>query len=527
MQLPSFSLVDWFAEAEGRFDISLSHSDCEPLSVSDILDDNAQQRLASYALGYGTFAGLDDLRIEVARQHERLSADDVIIFSGASEAIYTFMRANLSPGDEVIIQKPIFNSLRGIAQGIGCKLVDWSTTNEMTCEFDVSELAKLVTSKTKLIVFNFPHNPSGQMITVDELTTIIDVARKNDVMIFSDEQFRMLELPETQRLPSICELYEKGISISSVSKSYGMGGLRIGWLLSRDHDVIKRCREYRYYTTEMTNTPCQMLAVEALRNRDRILEANQSLIVRNSRSLRKFCEEHATWLTLHPPQAGTMALVEQKTSLSSKQFCRQLLEEQQVFLVPGELMGISDRLLRFGFGRADFTDGIERVGKFLNSANLTHSTARFSDKPSTKPDQIDFQPTDEEVAFVDSKLVEFNTEQANRYDFKPLRLVIRGTDGSVVAGLLATTGWDWLHVDILWVHAEHRRQGLGSKLLLAAEEKAVSRNCIGACLSTFSFQAPSFYEQHGYKSFGQIEDYPVNDKLFFYSKRLTLEAESI
>ncbi|MCA9031302.1 MAG: aminotransferase class I/II-fold pyridoxal phosphate-dependent enzyme, partial [Planctomycetaceae bacterium] len=119
MDLPSFPLVNWFAAAEGRFDISLSHTDCEPLSVADVLDKVEQRTLAQLPLGYGTFTGLEELRQVVADQYSTLTSDDVLIFGGASEAIYTFMRTNLKPGDEVVVQSPIFNSLRGIAEGIG------------------------------------------------------------------------------------------------------------------------------------------------------------------------------------------------------------------------------------------------------------------------------------------------------------------------------------------------------------------------------------------------------------------------
>ena len=137
MQLPSFALVKWFAAAEGRFDISLSHSDCEPLSVADVLDKEGRNTLDNYRLGYGTFTGLAELRQAVARQYTTIDKDDVLIFGGASEAIYTFMRTNLNPGDEVVIQSPIFNSLRGTAEAIGCKIVEWRPENELTCALDV------------------------------------------------------------------------------------------------------------------------------------------------------------------------------------------------------------------------------------------------------------------------------------------------------------------------------------------------------------------------------------------------------
>ncbi|MDA1014442.1 MAG: pyridoxal phosphate-dependent aminotransferase [Planctomycetota bacterium] len=367
MQLPSFSLVKWFAAAEGRFDISLSHSDCEPLCVSDVLDEDERNALINYPLGYGAFAGLEELRRAVARQYKTIERDDVLIFSGASEAIYTFMRTNLNPGDEVVVQCPIFNSLRGTAQAIGCKIVEWRPSDEMTCAFDVSVLADLCNRRTKLIIFNFPHNPSGQMVSEAELNAIVETASRCDAFVFSDEQFRLLELPTTPRLPAACDLYDKAVSVSGVSKTYGMGGLRIGWLVTRCRDVIERAQEYRYYTTEMTNTPCQMLAARALERSDEILRRNQDRIAANVERLHSFAAQHDENLLLHLPKAGTMALVEQKTPFTSTQFCERLLDEQRVFLVPGESMGISDRLLRFGLGREDFAEGLDRLNQFLRS----------------------------------------------------------------------------------------------------------------------------------------------------------------
>ena len=367
MELPAFPLVQWFAAAEGRFDISLSHSDCEPLSGSDILGDAEQKAFSNFPLGYGSFAGLEDLRQSIASQYATLQQDDVLIFGGASEAIYTFMRTILNPGDEIVVQSPIFNSLKATAQAIGCRITEWCPTNALTCEFDVATLIDLCNEQTKLIVFNFPHNPSGQMISKDELKSIVETAQKYDAMIFSDEQFRLLELPETDRLSAACDLYDKAVSVAGVSKTLGLGGLRIGWLATRSRDLLKRAREYRYYTTEMTNTPCQLLAAQAMKHHKEILTRNRKRIIQNLEQLRAFCLRHKQYLELNPPQAGPMAVVEQTTSLTSTEFCQHLLDEQRVMLVPGEVMGISDRLLRVGLGRDGFSDGLSRLETFLQS----------------------------------------------------------------------------------------------------------------------------------------------------------------
>ena len=200
MRLPPFQLVEWFAAAEGRFDLSLSHSDCEPLFVSDLLNKSEQAEFADFRLGYGTFDGQEELRSLVASQYETIGKKDVLVFSGASEAIYTFMRTTLEPGDEVVVQSPLFNTLHGVARSIGCRLIDWRPTDEMTCSFDVNGLSELCSERTKLIVFNFPHNPSGRMISESELTQVVETARRCDAFIFSDEQFRLLELPPTPTL---------------------------------------------------------------------------------------------------------------------------------------------------------------------------------------------------------------------------------------------------------------------------------------------------------------------------------------
>jgi aspartate/methionine/tyrosine aminotransferase len=366
MRLPPFRLVDWFATAEGRFDLSLSHSDCEPLSVSELFNERDLAEFAELRLGYGEFAGLEKLRNSVARQYSTIDNDQVLIFSGASEAIYTFMRSMLEPGDEVVAQSPLFNSLHGIAQSIGCRMTDWRTADEMTCAFDASALSRICNERTKLIVFNFPHNPSGQMISESELRLILDTARRFDAFVFSDEQFRLLEMPPTPTLPAACDLYDKAISVTGVSKTHGLGGLRIGWLATRCREVLAAAREYRFYTTEITNTPCQILASRVLEESEGILHRNRSQIAANVARLRAFANQHQDTLVFHSPRGGTMAIVEQKTSLTSTELCEQLLDEEKVFLVPGSVLSMSDRLLRFGLGRRDFVEGLERLGRFLN-----------------------------------------------------------------------------------------------------------------------------------------------------------------
>lgn len=365
MRFPPFELVKWFSAAEGRFDISLSHSDSEPLSVSDLLDQDELADFAHFRLGYGMFAGLDELRQAVARQYETIEPDDVLVFGGASEAIYTFLRTTLEPGDQIVVQMPLFNTLHTIARSIGCQVTEWRPADEITCSYEVSALVELCSERTRLIVVNFPHNPTGQMISAEDLRTIVETARRFDAFVFSDEQFRMLELPPTVTLPAACDLYEKAVSVTGVSKTHGLGGLRLGWLATRCTTVINAAREYRYYTTEMTNTPCQLLALRALERGAAILDRNRARIAANVEQLRSFVNRHSDRLVLHPPKAGTMAIVEQRTPFTSRELCQRLLDSEKVFVVPCGAIGMSDRLLRMGLGREDFARGLARFDGFL------------------------------------------------------------------------------------------------------------------------------------------------------------------
>lgn len=132
--------------------------------------------------------------------------------------------------------------------------------------------------------------------------------------------------------------------------------------------------------------------------------------------------------------------------------------------------------------------------------------------------QIDSDPTDEDISVLDTRLKEFNEQQSGRDDTNPVQLVVRDDVGTVVAGLKGMTAWDWLYVEILWVDESLRKTGIGSALLQSAESEARNRGCIGACLSTFSFQAPGFYQRHGYTAFGRLDDYPMGSTMFVMSK---------
>ena len=157
------------------------------------------------------------------------------------------MNTLLKEGDHVISTFPGYQSLYEIALSNNCVLSKWLPDDNMC--FKLDDLLGLITEKTKLIVINFPHNPTGETITADELNQIISIAREKNIVIFSDEMYRLLEYDVRDRLPSVCEIYENGISLFGLSKTFALPGLRIGWLVTRNKDILADIAAYKDYTT--------------------------------------------------------------------------------------------------------------------------------------------------------------------------------------------------------------------------------------------------------------------------------------
>ncbi len=364
MTIPRFELEHWFATAGGSCDISISSSDCESFAVGDVMSVEDLRALANTRLSYGQSGGLPELREAIAAQYKSVNPDDVLVTHGPIESIYTLMRATLESGDQVIVQSPLYFPLHAIAREIGCQLEEW-TACDASFRFDVKRLASLCDETTKAIVINFPHNPTGAMITENDLCQIARIAEASNAMLISDEVFRLLEYDETHRLPATCDLYERAISVAGLSKIAGAGGLRIGWLVSRDHGVIENAHQYSYYTTTVTNTPCQVIALRAMNHLPQIVERNRELIAANLSRLVEFVSAHPDTFSLVRPQAGTMAVVQQCTGISSLKLCEEILHRSRLLVVPGEFVGLPDGFLRLGLGKADFAEGLSRLEQFV------------------------------------------------------------------------------------------------------------------------------------------------------------------
>jgi aspartate/methionine/tyrosine aminotransferase len=367
MKISDFRLERFFSRHEFSTPYLLCSSDCETLSVGELLamEDHADERLKSLSLGYTETQGHEALRAEVARLYRTMTPEDIIIFSGAEEGIFVVMNVLLDRGDHAIVQSPAYQSLYEVASSLGCGITYWPLREEHGWQPDIDLLSTSAHEKAKVIIINNPHNPTGFLMSHEELDRVIEIARKHDSIIFSDEVYRLLEYDVTHRLPAICDCYEKGISLGVMSKSFGLAGLRIGWIACKDREIQKKALAFKDYTTICNSAPAEFLAILALKHRDRIVGRNVSLIKRNCALLRSFLKDHGALFSWVEPKAGPIAFPRLNTGRGIEEFCGMLVKEMGVLLLPGTQYDFDDCHFRIGYGRENMPSALAKLEEFL------------------------------------------------------------------------------------------------------------------------------------------------------------------
>ncbi|MGB8213222.1 MAG: aminotransferase class I/II-fold pyridoxal phosphate-dependent enzyme [Anaerolineales bacterium] len=369
MPIKPFQLERYFALYEFKLKYLLSPSDCEALSMAELLEMGSPDSMELWQglkLAYTESQGHPLLRAEVARLYQQITPENVVI-AAPEEAIFIAMQTLLRPGDEVMAISPAYQSLHEIARAIGCEVVNWALEagSDGNWHLDLGKLEDSLSVRTRLIVINFPHNPTGYMLALGELDTLIGLARKRGITIFSDEMYRLLEYEPAARLPAVCDLYEKGISLSGLSKSFALPGLRMGWLATQESEFMERWLAYKDYTTICNSAPGEILAIIALQNKERILRRNLDIIQSNLESAEHFFSEHTDRFSWFHPLAGSVAFPEWLGKGPVEQFCQDILENQGVMIVPGSLFGFPGNHFRIGLGRWNFPETLEHVDEYL------------------------------------------------------------------------------------------------------------------------------------------------------------------
>ncbi len=382
MRLPPFLLERWMTRHETNVQFDIAESGILPLSTNDLLDFEppaeraaAIERLLAIPLGYSEARGTAALRQMLADTYERGDADHILVTTGAIEANYLLYNVLLDAGDHVIAPYPAYQQLYEVPRSIGCDVSLWHVGPDTGYRYDVDALEKLITPKTKLIMVNTPHNPTGAMLSPTEADRVYALAAKVGATVIGDEAYRWLEVPGGEPFAGpMFDRGELGISVGTLSKPFGLPGLRIGWIAAgkdaAGSKIVDKCWALRDYITLSPGKLNDALACLGLKHRD-------AIVARNTRIISENLEAAAAWIAARPylswtpPRGGLLALIKYDASVinvPSLELADRLAVEQSVMLAPGSAFGYEHHL-RMGIGqRPDiFVEGLRRAGVLLES----------------------------------------------------------------------------------------------------------------------------------------------------------------
>ncbi|MGE5776539.1 MAG: aminotransferase class I/II-fold pyridoxal phosphate-dependent enzyme [Chloroflexota bacterium] len=367
MNLPPFKLERYFAKYEFNTKYLLCSSDCESMSVADLLalEKGSADKFQQLWLGYTESQGSPALRAEICKLYETIQPDEILVHAGAEEAIFLFMFAALKEHDHIIVHSPCYQSLAEVARAAGCDVSPWRAREENEWALDLDELRHLMRTNTKAIIINTPHNPTGYLMSREDYDAVHKFAQEKKLLLFSDEVYRESEYDPATRLPAGCDLGDHAISLGVTSKTYGLAGLRIGWIATKNKKIHEKMASLKDYTTICNSAPSEFLAEVALRNRQQLVERNVGIIKENLAVMDGFFARHADLFSWVRPQAGSMAFPRLLKG-NIEEFCDRLVKKAGVLLLPGSMYDDSRNHFRLGLGRKNLPQAVEKLEEFLS-----------------------------------------------------------------------------------------------------------------------------------------------------------------
>lgn len=364
-KLPDFRLETHFSKWEFQARYHMTASDAQSMTLRELLSMATLEQREEFEglwLGYTETYGAPDVRDAIADTYQNRTASDVLCFAGASEGIFAANSVILNKDSHAIVVTPNYQSHETLPQVI-CSATGVALNAEDNWALDIDEVAAAIKPNTKLVTINFPHNPTGAILPFDRYQALIELCRKHGIYILHDEIFNGLGPSDTQHLPFIADVYEKGLSLNVMSKAYGLPGLRIGWIACEDRELISKMERMKHYLSICNSGPSERLTKIALLNREKILARNCAIVDENLPKWDAFFARYPDLFEWARPQGSCMAFPRYKGAEGVEQFTQTLVEQSGVLLLPSTIYSSElgetpvDRF-RLGFGRAELDEGL-------------------------------------------------------------------------------------------------------------------------------------------------------------------------
>lgn len=370
MHIADFALERYFARWEFRAPYLLCASDVEGLPMAQLLalaDEELRARWEGLTLGYTESAGHPLLRQAIAGLYESVSPDDVLVFCGAQEAIFACLNVMLASGDHAVVTWPGYQSLHEVARAAGAEVTLLPLRADQGWALDLDAVRAALRPQTRLLVINYPHNPTGALLSPQPFADLLALCEEAGVWVLSDEVYRFLEYQPADRLAAAVDRSPRALSLGVMSKAFGLAGLRVGWLVCKDPGLRERCAAFKDYLSICPSAPAELLALIALRARETLLMRSQEILRSNLAHLDRFFTRWADVFTWTRPRAGSVGFPALLPEVDVDAFCQDLVSEQGVLLLPGSVYQYPGRRFRLGLGRTNLPQALERLEAFAQA----------------------------------------------------------------------------------------------------------------------------------------------------------------
>lgn len=374
MKINDFKLECYFEKYEFTAPYLLTQSDCESMTTKELLayEPGSEEGFMDQWLGYTETWGDPQLRAEVARLYKTMGSENILIFHGAQEAIFDYMNVILDEGDHMIAQFPNYQSAYEVANTIAdCGYSKWKIRDDgEKWVLDFDELESLVKPNTKLIAINTPNNPTGYTLTNSQIKRLCDICKKHDLYLFSDEVYKGLELDGEKR-DWVADHYDKAVSLGVLSKSYGLSGLRVGWLAAKDTKLLAKLNRFKNYLSICDAAPSEYLAKIAVRHTDELNARSTGIIRANKKIADAFFKKYDYLFEVKSLSCGPVTFHKLLIDMPVKEFCQMAVDKKGVLLMPSAIYDFEGQYFRFGYGRKNMPEALAKFEEFLIEEGFT------------------------------------------------------------------------------------------------------------------------------------------------------------